>query len=337
MTESHFKLLKQVLSVQTVTRNETKMVQFLVDYFTDRGYPYYLDHMNNVYVTKGQAEYYPCVLAHIDTVHHIKPLNVIETYGRRPNTFGMKFKDKIERLFLTGVDDKGFPSGIGGDDKCGVYTCLRLLDSMDNIKAAFFVSEETGCWGSREADPAFFEDVGYSIQFDAPGNRLVSEVCSFVRLFDRDSKFFEIISQCLSEFDDFLYQEHPYTDVSQLKQKFDHACLNLSCGYYFMHKPHEFVDVEDVERTVQIGEAILSRLGNVKYYYKEDYEAMRKKREAEWDAKREEWENERQHFLQKWKDDFKKRYGKDMPKDYIALLNDDDDLPFDPDDETQLN
>jgi hypothetical protein len=37
----------------------------------------------------------------------------------------------------------GKPTGIGGDDKCGVYACLELLKELPNLKAAFFVSEET--------------------------------------------------------------------------------------------------------------------------------------------------------------------------------------------------
>jgi putative aminopeptidase FrvX len=57
---------------------------------------------------------------------------------------------------LKAYNDLGNPTGIGGDDKCGVYACLELLKELPNLKAAFFVSEETGCHGSKKADPNFF-------------------------------------------------------------------------------------------------------------------------------------------------------------------------------------
>jgi putative aminopeptidase FrvX len=284
MTQQHYQLLKEVLGVQTKTYEETRMIAFLTHYLDQRGYIYYLDHKRNIYVTKGEAQVYPCVLAHTDTVHNIGTMRVVEIQGRRPQSeyMNQQFNDVEPRLMLTGRDARGNPSGIGGDDKCGVYVCLRLLEEMDNLKVAFFVSEETGCHGSKEADPEFFQNVGYAIQFDAPGNSIVTEFCSGVRLFDRESEFFRIAHQTLHDFGPWQYQSHPYTDVSQLKRKFDFSCINLACGYYRMHSPHELVDVEDVERTVEVGLAMLAQLGQQKYEYVVDYEAEQRERDRQW-------------------------------------------------------
>jgi di/tripeptidase len=308
MLQSDLDLLKEVLSVKTKTYREGLMVEYLTNYFTEKGYPFYLDHKNNVYVTKGEAEVFPCVIAHTDTVHNIKPMFVVERMGRRGPTYGhLPFNDTEDRLFLTGVDERGRPSGIGGDDKCGVYTCLRLLEVFDNLKAAFFVSEETGCHGSREADPNFFNNVGYTIQFDAPGNALVTEVCSFVRLFDRNSRFFEIVDATLGQFGEYDYQSHPYTDISQIKKKFDHACLNLSCGYYNMHSDTEYVDVEDVENTVTVGTALINNLGYQKYDYFFDYVAEEEKRRKEWQKNSQKWKKEMREYI-------REKYGKLPPE-----------------------
>ena len=100
---------------------------------------------------------------------------------------------------LKAYNDNGNPTGIGGDNKCGVFACLELLKELPNLKVAFFVSEETGCHGSRAADEKFFSNVGYCIQFDAPGNSMVSEFCMGVQLFDKSTEFFKGVDEVLTE------------------------------------------------------------------------------------------------------------------------------------------
>ena len=55
---------------------------------------------------------------------------------------------------------KVYPTGIGGDDKAGVFICLQLLEKLDSCKVFLPVAEETGCNGSKEADPEFFTRCG---------------------------------------------------------------------------------------------------------------------------------------------------------------------------------
>jgi hypothetical protein len=62
-------------------------------------------------------------------------------------------------------------------------------------------------------------------------------------------------------------QSHPYTDVSQIKQKGDFSCINFSCGYYNMHTSSEFVVVKDVEDAFNLAVGVVKELGNVKYEY----------------------------------------------------------------------
>ncbi len=160
-------LLKSVLSVPTKTYKEDLMVKFLVEWCQKEGLDHYVDEYKNVYVTKSQEDvsddfYYPCVVAHTDTVHELDTINIREE--QLPDA------QKVVKLALKAYNDKGNPTGIGGDDKCGVFGCLKLLKELPYLKAAFFVSEETGCHGSAKADPEFFKNVGYAIQFDAPEN-----------------------------------------------------------------------------------------------------------------------------------------------------------------------
>jgi len=252
--------LKSVLSVPTVTYREEKMVKYIVEWLKTNKIPYYIDEYHNVYATKGilsnPEQYYPCVISHTDTVHDIDTINVKEEYLK--NAQGEK------KLSLKAYNDEGNPTGIGGDDKCGVFACLSLLKELPVVKAAFFVSEETGCHGSRNSDPKFFDNVGYVIQFDAPENWMISETCSGVQLFDRNSEFFDKCDQVLTESMDLKkmkYMRHPYTDVYALTTKYGISSINFSIGYYNYHTENEYVVIEDVFNGIEIGKKMIELLG----------------------------------------------------------------------------
>jgi di/tripeptidase len=255
-----YSLLKDVLSIPTKTYEEDRMISFLRKWLNENNYPYYVDDFNNIYVTKttDSVDYYPCVVAHTDTVHDINEINIAEE--SLPNEQG------VLKPSLKAYDDFGLPTGIGGDDKCGVYACLELLKELPNLKVGFFVSEETGCHGSRNADDEFFDNVGYIIQFDAPGNTMVSEYCMGVKLFERDNDFFGKCNEVLTEsFDGPRYQSHPYTDVYALRKKFNISCINFAIGYYDYHSAKEYVVVEDVYNGIETGKKMIENLGYIKY------------------------------------------------------------------------
>jgi di/tripeptidase len=244
---NNLQLLKDVLSVPTKTYQEERMVAFLVNWLTENSIPHFVDEHNNVYATKQESSelpedfYFPCVISHTDTVHNIDTINVREEM--------LNNAQGEERISYKAYNDDGNPTGIGGDDKCGVFACLTLLQELPNVKAAFFVSEETGCHGSLKASEEFFANVGYGIQFDAPENWMVTERCFGQVLFDRDSEFFESCDKVLTEGMDQNYMEymvHPYTDVYALRGKFNFSCINISIGYYNYHTRHEYVVIEDV-------------------------------------------------------------------------------------------
>ena len=264
LMDKNIEFLKTVLSIPTHTYQEDRMIDFLIDYLSEKKYPFKIDELGNIYVTKGQVldgEYYPCVVAHTDTVHPIDTINIREE----------QLKDSKGNLnfSLKAYNDDGEPTGIGGDDKCGVFACLQLLEEFDVLKVAFFVSEEIGCIGSKQADPVFFNDVGYAIQFDAPGDWMISEYCMGVQLFDRNSEFFKICNEVLTTTfnPECRYQSHPYTDVYALKQKFDFSCINFAIGYHNYHTANEYVIVDEVYNGIKTGQEIIEKLGNKKYQF----------------------------------------------------------------------
>jgi acetylornithine deacetylase/succinyl-diaminopimelate desuccinylase-like protein len=62
--------------------------------------------------------------------------------------------------------------------------------------------------------------------------------------------------------------QHPYTDIWQLKQKFDFSCINLSVGYHSYHTKNEYVVVDEVFAGIESGKNLIKELGNTKYVYK---------------------------------------------------------------------
>jgi tripeptide aminopeptidase len=271
-------LLKEVLSVPSKTYKEDLMVEYLVNWLTENNIEHYVDEHKNVYATKQESSelpedfYFPCVIAHTDTVHDLDTILVREE--QLPNAQG-EIKDSLKAY-----NEKGVPTGIGGDDKCGVFACLTLLKELPYLKASFFVSEETGCHGSRKADETFFENVGYGIQFDAPENWMITEKCFGQVLFDRNSEFFEKVDKVLTEGmvnENMQYMVHPYTDVYALRSKFDFSCINFSIGYYDYHTRNEYVVIEDVFNGIKMGRKMIEELG-YKLHYKQSvqYDTMKR-------------------------------------------------------------
>lgn len=245
--------LIETLSVPSYSGVENLMSDYIVKTLNEKNIPNYVDKYGNVYATKGESEYYPCVISHIDTVHPI------ETFTVRENN-----------NILTAWDENNNQTGIGGDNKAGVFVCLELLEHFDAIKAAFFVSEEVGCLGSYLSDPEFFKNVGYAIQFDAPFNNWVSHYSDGVKLFSIDSDFFQkihsIFENNLPNYGIKNLGYHPYTDVSALKSLYDFSCVNYSVGYYNMHSKKEYVSVPDVDLCFKTAIQLIESLGNNLYF-----------------------------------------------------------------------
>lgn len=251
MSAKDLDFFKKLLAVPSKYKEEGKIINFLSEYLDSKRYRFSVDELGNMYITKGIADYYPCVVAHLDTVHPIVDEMVINTDQRN--------------LFAT--DLNGNKIGIGGDDKCGVFIALRLLEEFDNIKVAFFVMEEIGCIGSSNCSSVFFENVGYVIQFDAPEDYMVTHICNGVHLFDTNGTFFQKIEPIIIEHfgSKTCLFSHPYTDVFMLKSKFKFSCINLSCGYYGFHTKYEYVDPNVVELAFNLGKNMIQTLSTRQY------------------------------------------------------------------------
>ena len=254
--------LIEVLSVPTHSRDESRMIEYLKGVLDSKGYDYTVDELGNIFVTKGTSEAYPLFVAHTDTVHRVNENLRIKEYIQNG-------EGHVNKVALTGFDvETGEPSGCGGDDKCGVFLALEMLDTLENVKAAFFISEEIGCIGSRAAvksNPDFFKNVGYAIQYDSPEGDSLSSTLMGKYLFESSKDFTDKVGSVIKEHGITKWANHPYTDIWPLIDEFDFCCLNLAAGYYRYHTKHEYVIVDDVQNGYDLGMKLFEILGENKY------------------------------------------------------------------------
>jgi putative aminopeptidase FrvX len=245
--------LIDILSTPTYCGQEQYLIAKITRYLSESNLDYVVDEHGNIFVTKGVADHYPCVVAHTDSVHRIVEMDILEREDDKDILYAVEKGSKKR-------------TGCGGDNKAGVYVCLELLERVEVLKAAFFVSEEYGCFGSILSDETFFENVGYALQFDAPENDWVTHYCNGVKLFDEEGDFYKTIQPILEDYmGDYSLGRHPYTDVIILGAFYDFSCINYSVGYYNMHSSLEYVSVGFVQQAKNIALEIISSLGNIKY------------------------------------------------------------------------
>ena len=252
MTKNYLDLLKETLSVQSSSGKEELVIAFIKNFVETRVPEATIEIKdNNVYVTKGVADYYPCIVSHTDTVHDIY------------EDFGVYERDGVLFAFSNDTETQ---VGIGGDDKVGVWIGLQMLLDKEAVKCAFFHSEEIGCVGSSDADMSFFDNVGYAFQSDRRGHKDFVNNIYGVKLFSEE--FSQKISPVLHTHG---YQETDgaLTDVYQLKLNGLDVCVaNMSSGYYAPHSEKEIVDVVDAINCLDMISALIDLLGMERYEQK---------------------------------------------------------------------
>lgn len=244
-----FKLLKQLYTINSHSRQEQEICKFLVNYLKTHytGLKIKTDDLGNIYVTKGKSKYFPTIVSHVDQVQSFKGhLNVLR-----------------QNDVISAYDDSGKQQGLGADDKNGVWIALMLLRTEPVLKAAFFVGEEIGCIGSSKCDMKFFKDSKYVLQCDRRGGKDI---------------IYETYSTELAPYDfipDAILTKYGYfpayglmTDVETLKERgLEVACCNMSCGYYDPHTSIETTKVSELINCLNFVKEIIANVPLTKHKY----------------------------------------------------------------------
>lgn len=65
-------LLKELYGISARTHQEKDMIAFVSQRLSDLGVTFTVDETGNIYATKGNADTYPCIAAHLDEVHEAR-------------------------------------------------------------------------------------------------------------------------------------------------------------------------------------------------------------------------------------------------------------------------
>ena len=146
---TRLELLKRCLSLQAESGKEKDQInpdlhQILEEIQAHLGCKFEIveQENGNIYVTKGTAEFYPCIITHTDQVAKLNADKVVMECG--------------DLMFAVDSTD-GSRVDTGGDDLCSVWACFQGLLDLPEIKVVFLVSEENGCYGSKAANMEFFK------------------------------------------------------------------------------------------------------------------------------------------------------------------------------------
>lgn len=148
------------------------------------------------------------------------------------------------------------PEGIGGDDRCGIWIVLNLLETH-NCHVLFTRDEEIGGTGaSAFAASGIRPAVRFIAEFDRTGNHdAVFYDCG-------NAEFIRFVTKTTG------YKEAwgTFSDISIIAPELDVAAVNLSSGYYSAHQRSEFVVLDDMQAAVEAGRKLLQAADTVQTF-----------------------------------------------------------------------
>jgi len=187
----------------------------------------------NMLIRKGPAEGpHPYYLAHMDQVHDYEP--------------GMSLK--ITGDTLSALDGNRKQTGVGGDDKCGIYLALAMLHSLDHCTAVFVRDEETGCYGSGEVPLEWFKHAAFVIQADR-NNRTMDVIRSTNGMLCASDEFMDaLLAMPTAVKHGHKPAEGSVTDIGELASRdLAISMVNISSGYHNPHCSNETVRLSELE------------------------------------------------------------------------------------------
>lgn len=208
-----------------------------------------IDNSNNIIIEKGdQSGRVPVIVAHYDQVHKVNPF----------------FKLELTNGLLFAYDRRtNMQIGVGGDDKCGIYIVIEMLQRFKNIKAVLFSDEECGFIGSRNIDLTVFDNASVVLQADRKGN---SDVCNHTNGVQCTTKAYEDKIKPILQKYDYHFAYGVATDVGELKARGMLApTMNISCGYYHAHTSKEFVKLDELAIATEFAFDILNVKHQLEY------------------------------------------------------------------------
>ena len=190
----------------------------------------------------GKGEIPVMLIAHMDTVHKEIPKQIV-------------YKDN----FITS------PQGIGGDDRCGIYSVLEIVKEL-KCHVLFTEDEECGGIGARlfsisDLAKSLKGKINYCIELDRRGTN--------------DAVFYECDNREFMKFIEstgyFKENWGTFSDIGHIAPALDCSAVNLSIGYEKEHSKSEYIDLkvmkQNIAETKKIIQMETDRFEWVEYVY----------------------------------------------------------------------
>lgn len=235
MKSINSKSFAEILHCESESGDQTKMTGIVASLCEQVGASVELDKFGNLFAVKGNADSFPCYAAHLDTVHEIHGHGIVL----------VKLGEKI-----TGLNPHTMQqTGIGGDDKCGIYAALQCLETIPACKAVFFADEEIGCQGAGDCDLDWFADCRFVISADRRGNAdFVTDISGPLS----SKRFLKDVAPILKRHG-YKHSQGAMADVMALRnRKIGISAANISAGYYCPHTSGEYIDCTHLDTAVQL-------------------------------------------------------------------------------------
>ena len=140
------------------------------------------------------------------------------------------------------------PQGIGGDDCCGVYALNKIYE-MSAVKPflLFTCNEEVG-------------GIGAKVFCNCLRDKFLSSLCNSFKLIieiDRKGNNDAVYYDCVNpNFEHYISSKGfktalgSFSDISLIAPTLGVAAVNLSAGYYNPHTLHEFINLQELNSTI---------------------------------------------------------------------------------------
>ena len=215
-----------------LTFNQTELFEHIVHKVSkNNNYNITVSPKSGIIVTPKAVDKYPLICSHLDTINDSKKIKLQNS--------DVEIDGDIIKL-----SQNSQAKCLGGDDRCGVYTALQLIDLNAPFGFAFFCDEEIGCIGSSilAKDIDENESITAFIGLDRRGLDNVAvygyDNSDLIRLFENEG---------------YIEVDGSITDVSVLSEQSSRnlACVNLSVGYYNEHTKMEFINIYGIQRAIK--------------------------------------------------------------------------------------
>lgn len=212
--------------------NQTELFEHIVQKVSkNKNYNLTVSFKSGIIVTPKGVIKYPLICSHLDTINDSKKIKLQNS--------DVEIDGDIIKL-----SQSSLAKCLGGDDRCGVYTALQLIDLGFPFGFAFFCDEEIGCIGSSRLAKDIDENKNITtfIGLDRRG-------LDNVAVYGYNNQ--DLIN--LFENEGYIEVDGSITDVAVLSEQSSRnlACVNLSVGYYNEHTKREFINIFAIQRAIK--------------------------------------------------------------------------------------